>query len=467
MQTFQLDSHSYDGRYLRLVCTQEQKIAENTSVIHWTLSAEGGNANYYTTGPTTVKIDGQTVYYAPTAYWNTYQFPAGKGAVSGTLEVQHREDGSKWAECSLETSIYTGVLRTAKADWELDANPRASTASAADCFIGGNCMVLVDRKNSGYTHSLRLECGTYGGYIQSDGTLSPAREKLEKTSISVEISTIIYDQIPTERAAQCTLTCVTYLGDVQIGQPQVSTFRAYAREEDCIPLLDCQVWDANPVTTLLTGNSSLIRFFSRAACRFLALAKGGAYVVKKQIGALEVTGEEVEIPGVESGSFLFQAVDSRGYRGESLVELPLIPYTKLTAKASVKRQAPTSDRVELTVTGNCWQGSFGLEQNDLEGVCRVGTVEIPLEFTWEGDTYTAKILLEGLSYDAHHYVQVTLRDKLMEQSLLVGVNPGVPVFDWGQRDFTFHVPVILADGSAAVSYTQLQQILGQMKGESA
>lgn len=460
MEAFRLDSHTYDGRYMFLTCTQEQLVAENKSVIHWVLTVEGGNANYYTTGPTTVKIDGQTVYYAPTAYWNTHEFPACKGSVSGSLELSHREDGSKEIECTLETSIYTGVLRTAKATWELDAIARASTASAADCFIGGNCMVLVDRKNSAYTHSLLFECGSYGGYIQSDGSLSPIRAKLENTSISMAVTTTLYDQIPNERVAQCTLTCVTYWEDTQIGQPQVSTFRAYAREEDCIPFLACRVWDCDSVTTALTGDSGkLIRFFSQAACRMETLGKYGASIVKKQIGTVELSGEELQIPAVESGSFLFQATDSRGYRAESLVELPMIPYVKLTAKAVAKRQAPTSDRVELTVTGSCWKGDFGAAENTLEGVCRVGSQEIPLAFTWEEDAYTATATLEGLSYDTYHYVQVAVGDRLMMQNLTVTVNPGVPVFDWGQGDFAFHVPVTLSDGTAALSENRLRQLL--------
>ena len=180
-----------------------------------------------------------------------------------------------------------------------------------------------------------------------------------------------------------------------------------------------------------------------------------------------IPGEHIELPNAETGTFVFQVTDSRGYRGEHTVENPLIPYIKLTAKATTRRQAPTSDRVELTVAGDWWAGNFGAEENALTAKCRVGQVEIPLSLEVQEGRYTATVTLEGLSYDRAHLLVITVEDKLMVQSLTVTVNPGVPVFDWGQGDFAFHVPVILSDGSAAVSYTQLQQILGQMKGESA
>ena len=467
MQAFRLDSHTYDGRYMFLHCTQEQMAAENKSVIHWVLTVEGGNANYYTTGPTTVKIDGQTVYYAPTAYWNDRQFPAGKGSVSGSLELRHREDGSRQVECTLETSIYTGVLRTAKATWELDANPRASTVGATDLYIGSTCMVLIDRKNNAYTHTVALYTDDLEGYLQSDGTLASQPAKLESTTLALIVPLSFYEKIPNERRLSCRLVCTTYLEDTQIGQPQECTFQAICREEDCAPYVAGEVMDLNGRTVSLTGDPvRIVRFFSTAGCSIYARAKLGATLTGQQVNGTPIPGEHIELPNAETGTFVFQVTDSRGYRGEHTVENPLIPYIKLTAKATTHRQAPTSDRVELTVAGDWWAGNFGAEENALTAKCRVGQVEIPLSLEVQEGRYTATVTLEGLSYDRAHLLAITVEDKLMVQSLTVTVNPGVPVFDWGQGDFAFHVPVILADGSAAVSYTQLQQILGQMKGES-
>ena len=460
MTEFKLRSHTYDGRYLELSCTQEQDVLGNKSLIHWTLTVAGGNANYYTTGPTTVTVNGQTVYYCSTKYWNTYEFPAGRGSVSGTTEVSHREDGSQTIECTLETSIYTGVMRKAKATWELDAIPRASTVGATDCFIGGTCMVLVDRKSSLYTHTVALYTDVLEGYLQSDGTISPTPVQLESTTIAMGIPLSFYSKIPNAKKLQCRLVCTTYSENTQIGQSQECTFAAACREEDCIPFIGCTVEDGNEKTIALTGDRNvLVRFFSRAVCRLDALGRQGASIVKKQVETVEITGDRVEIEGVETGAFQFQAVDSRGYRAEHQVELPLISYRKLTANCAVRRQAPTSDRVELTVAGDWWRGNFGLTENTLEATCRVGQEEIPLTITPGEDSYTATATIEGLAYDKAHGFSLSVKDQLMEQVLFVTVNPGVPVFDWGQKDFAFHVPVTLSDGAVAISENRLRQLL--------
>ena len=75
--------------------------------------------------------------------------------------------------------------------------------------------------------------------------------------------------------------------------------------------------------------------------------------------------------------------------------------------------------------------------------------------------YTAQGYLD-VSYQQSHLVQVVARDKLMELTIPVRINPGVPVFDWGEQDFAFHVPVTLADGSEAVSLNQLMALLTQL-----
>lgn len=463
MTEFKLQSHSYDGRYMELTCTQEQKVEENTSVINWVLTVTGGSSPCYTTGPTTVTIGGQTVYYAPIAYYNVPKFPASKGSVSGSLEIDHLEDGSKTLECTLQTAIYTGILKTAKGNWELDTIPRASTVQATDCFVGGTCMVLVDRKSSLYTHTLSLYTDGFEGYLGADGVISSQSVQMESTSVAFAVPLSFYEKIPNDRRLPCRILCTTYLGDTQIGESRECTFFAACREEDCIPLVEGQVTDGNEATLSLTGDeNSLVRFFSRAVCRISALPRNGATILKKQVGSTEVEGELLEIPNVETGTFLFQATDSRLFRGEYTLEKPFIPYQKLTANCTARRQAPTSDKVTLTVTGDFWKGSFGLEENTLQAVCRVGQTEIPLGLTLGEYGYTGTATIEGLPYDKAQVITLSVADKLMALEIPVTVKPGVPVFDWGEKDFSFHVPVTLSDGSEAISKDQLMALLGEL-----
>ena len=80
-----LTSKAYDGRYLEVTCQQIPNVEENTSEIRWTLSVRGGESSYYSTGPTTVTIAGQQVYYCKRKSYSTKVFPAAKGSISGSL----------------------------------------------------------------------------------------------------------------------------------------------------------------------------------------------------------------------------------------------------------------------------------------------------------------------------------------------------------------------------------------------
>ena len=108
MATF--TSNSYKGRYLQLTITESVNVVENTSTLTWVLQSLGGAANYYTTGPTTVTINGTQVYYKARTAWNTSEFPAAKGSTSGTITVAHDSYGSKSISVGFSTAIYTSAV---------------------------------------------------------------------------------------------------------------------------------------------------------------------------------------------------------------------------------------------------------------------------------------------------------------------------------------------------------------------
>ena len=129
--TFELSSQYYGTRHLRLACSQTTDIATNTSTIAWTLYSEGGSSDYYQTGPTTVKINGTTVYYKDVVYYYDGVFPAKKGSVSGTTTVQHDNDGTKSITVSITTAIYYSSTETKSGTWTLDSIPRYATLSTS------------------------------------------------------------------------------------------------------------------------------------------------------------------------------------------------------------------------------------------------------------------------------------------------------------------------------------------------
>lgn len=103
-------SKSYEGRYLQLTITESVNVVKNTSTLTWVLQSLGGSVNYYTTGPTTVTINGTQVYYKARTAWSTSRFPAAKGSTSGTITVAHDSNGSKSISVGFSTAIYISTV---------------------------------------------------------------------------------------------------------------------------------------------------------------------------------------------------------------------------------------------------------------------------------------------------------------------------------------------------------------------
>ena len=164
-RTFTLTSVSYQGRYLQLYCEQVTDIANNRSTINWTLSSLGGEATYYQVGPTTVTIAGSQVYYCPKKAWDTREFPAAKGSVSGSLVVNHDTYGNLTIALSLTTSIYTGVLKTSNGNWTLDSIPRQATITAAYDFSDVGNPTISFSNPGGYRVDLWLEPNPVGDHL--------------------------------------------------------------------------------------------------------------------------------------------------------------------------------------------------------------------------------------------------------------------------------------------------------------
>lgn len=108
MATF--TSKTHEGRYLQLYIAETINTINNTSTLNWTLTSTGGAVNYYTTGPTTVTINGTQVYYKARTAWDSKVFPAAKGSVSGSITVTHNADGSKNINVGFSTAIYTSAV---------------------------------------------------------------------------------------------------------------------------------------------------------------------------------------------------------------------------------------------------------------------------------------------------------------------------------------------------------------------
>ena len=378
------------------------------------------------------------------AYYNhTYTL------LSGTTTVKHNADGS--LDMAIVASIvepdgnnpYAPPAMTIADTMALTVIPMASTIGATDSSIESVSMIMVNQKSAAYTHSVQYRFGALSGYITADGGVSSAEVKHTATSIPFKVPADFYGQIPNAESGVCELICRTYSGDTQVGESQTATFMATAARALCAPVVFGTVTDANDTTAALTGDrDKLVRYKSTALCTISAAAKNGASIVQKSIAGTVVSGNTLTIPEIEHSSILFSATDSRGYSGSDPKQLTLIPYVKLTNNAAVNRTDPTSGNAVLILRGDCYCGSFGAVNNVTTAKYRVNGgsyIDVPLNPA--DNRYYAEVALSGLDYNSRHTVDVVVSDKLSQDEKNLPVKKGIPVFDWGENDFAFNVPV--------------------------
>ena len=436
-------------RTVILKWTGKQNRDKNQTTISW--EAVGGGT--YTGDPVVcelrVTIDGDVVFYRDATSGNKTNCKIGQVLASGQKVITHNNDGSRRVAMKIEAGIYVWAInKDGSATFDLDTIPRASTIGASDANIGAKSTIIVTRKSSAYTHSIAYKFGSLTGYVIADGGISSSEVKFDTTSVSWTIPTTFYAQIKNAKSGTCTLTIKTYSGSTQIGDAQTCTLTVTAPQAACAPSVSGTVVDSNDATIALTGDDSkLVRYYSTALCTITATAKNSATISTKKIGGTAVSGDTRSIQNVEQNTVSFYAKDSRGYEATANVGFTLIPYVLLTNNSSGQRTDPTSGNAKLAIKGDFYNGSFGAVDNALTIKYRIAESGgsygsyVAVTPTANGNAYTASVALSGLDYESEYTIQIVAADKLASVTKTVTIRRGIPVFDWGQNGFAFHVPV--------------------------
>lgn len=253
--SFSLKSSSYDGRYNQLTCTQTKNESDNTSTIKWTFTVAGGTKNYYTTGPVTITINGEQVYYVKQTYWDTHKFPAKKGSVSGSLTVKHDSNGSKTIKVVMKTAIYSDTVSTYSDDWTLDTIPRQSTASSTPTWTAPNGVTCsISRASNNFTHTVYLDLKNSSGTWVNIGKLTG-----QTTSATFNTEAIMknaFTVLNGRASCEARFSISTYNGSTKIGSDTYSgtgTCTAASANTCTAPSFT----GTNSVSTTITkGNSS-------------------------------------------------------------------------------------------------------------------------------------------------------------------------------------------------------------------
>lgn len=368
------------------------------------------------------------------------------GSYSGN--VYHNADGSKSVSIAGSFTTVSSYISGGSVAGvvTLPAIPRASTISATAANVGEISLIAIKQNSAAFRHSVAYKFGKLTGYITAAGETSETESVFSDTNIHFRIPELFYEQMKTSPSAVCELSCTTYANGVKLGETQKGTLWVTTQESECRPDLNGTVEDVNEQTIALTGNKhTLINLKSSAYCHIQTLAKHSASVTKQLVNGVAAEKGIVTFPNVESGSFNFYVEDSRGYSNSLPITLPLIPYIKLSNNAEIARTDPTSGNAKLTLSGRCFKGSFGAVENALTIKIKVDTeaeISVDVEIG-DNDEYRKIVEVGGLDYKKSHTVVVTAIDALDSVPKTLTVAKGIPVFDWGENDFRFNVPIMI------------------------
>lgn len=348
----------------------------------------------------------------------------------------------------------------------------ASDVGATDANIGSKSTITVTKHNSNFYHSLQYSFGDISGYITSSGDVQSTEIRFANESVSFTVPDSFYEQIPNARTGKCTITCRTYEVRNQnvLGEPTTCVFTVTATGS---PSVSGVVVDTDPITTVLTGNPSiLIRYRSDPKCTITAAPQNAASISSMNIRSDDVVGT-AEASGVVTGektyrdasytSFSFRATDSRGYSSLTTIIPTVVNYIDLTCSPVISRPTPTGSDIIMSASGTLYRGSFGATSNTLTLEYRYKTTDgsysswitVPSHNIVLGSskyTVTDFTLGEDFDYKSGYVFQVRARDgatvdgvnyTLSTVTKTIEVQKGIPVFDWGENDFNVNVELML------------------------
>lgn len=383
--------------------------------------------------------------------------------INPNAEISHSADGKKTIVITFSfdgklSSYYPNgsISKTI----ELPTIPRTSSVTCADGNIGSATTININRASSTFTHTLEYNFQGLTGTIAT---------KTANTSIGWTIPTSFYSKIPNANSGSGTITCSTYSGDTLIGT-STCPFNAFVINSN--PTISGTVEDTNTSAIQATGDKNkLIRYISNAKVVITATAKNSATIssVKVVNGSQTKTTATSTINAVDSGTFNLSCIDSRGLSASATVTKTLVEYIKpVITGVILNRPSTTSNTINASVQGLCFNGSFGAKTNSFEVKWRykkstdtswgnyttVTATRTGNNFTFSGE------LGKNFSYTEAFNFEFVLSDYFMSNTYSVTVTRGLPIIDIGKDDV--NVNGALSESGKRVITTGGGTISGQL-----
>ena len=423
-----------------------QSVFANLSTISWTVKTAGTYPYGVAERTLKVTLGGVTLIN------KTDRVMRSAGTVSsGSFTLEHDSKGELNISGSIEAAVYVSSVNCkASGSWSLDKIARQAMITSVNDFTDEENPV-INYSNPEGNGALSLQA-----CISLDGENDdiPYREiDLSGTSYTFELTDEEREFLRISTVGSNSLSVYfilkTTMESITLDDKAERTFTVI----NATPTLNPTITDINETTIALTGNPSiLVKEHSNAqVISGSEVYKGAGIKSEKIICGNQSLNESGIIENVGSGAFIFSLTDTRENTVTHEVKVPLIEYVNLTC--NLMAHAPDAEGdMNFTVSGNCFSGTFGTADNEVLIYYRYK--ENASDFTeWfeagnavlSNNTYSLDVHLSGLDYRNKHTFQAMAEDKLMNVASVERVVKTIPVFDWGEEDFNFNVPVYLAN----------------------
>lgn len=212
-------TNSWDGRTITLSVVEESwSIETNTSVVRWTLTS-GTSSTYHNVYEITAWVNGtdnaHKVYGPKTATWESRAFPCKDGSTTGTVTIQHNNDGTASpVPFRLRGSVRNNNPQNYDSSITLTTIPRATTNwSISGNTIGSNVTVTLVPNSSSFTH--RVIC-----YFGNDSQELSVASNQQSASATLKMA--FCNQVPNATSGSGTMVVETYNGGQLIGSDSKS-----------------------------------------------------------------------------------------------------------------------------------------------------------------------------------------------------------------------------------------------------
>ena len=377
---------------------------------------------------------------------------------SFSITKAHNANGS--GTCAISATVnapqgtsMAGYVLSASKTVTLDAIPRAASITAAPNFTDEDSPKITYSNPAGNAVSELQAC------ISLDGSEIPVGYRdISKTGTSYTFSLTDAERKALRQATTGNSRSVRFYVRTTISGTNYTDYITKTLTiKNPAPTLSPTVEDTGAVSTVLTGDANkIIKGYNSVQITFNAAAVKEATIKSRKVtcGNMSRTSDG-KMSHVESGTFEFTVTDSRGNTVTKTITKTLIEYVQLTC--SLKASAPTTaGDMAFSITGNYWSGNFGAVDNTLTVQYRIkANSEEYGEWTNAAATissgkYTAEVNPSGLDSLNTYTFQARAADKVKSGYITTAEKTvkTTPVFDWGEDDFNFNVPVDIPQSQA-------------------